>query len=47
VIRNLEHRYASGGDHTREVHSITFQGENSMSGLNWLCLAIFLLKALI
>jgi hypothetical protein len=36
----------SGGDSIGEVKSYTLQGENPMSGLNWLCLAITLLKAL-
>jgi hypothetical protein len=37
---------ASGGDSTREVQGPTLQGENLMSGLNWLWLTIVLLKAL-
>jgi hypothetical protein len=36
----------SGGDSTGEVQSLTLQGENPKSGLNWLCLAMSLLKAL-
>jgi hypothetical protein len=36
----------SGGDRTGEVQGPTLQGENPRSGLNWLCLAIVLLKAL-
>jgi hypothetical protein len=36
----------SGADSTGEVQGPTLQGENSRSGLNWLCLAIALLKAL-
>jgi hypothetical protein len=35
-----------GGDCTGEVQSSIFQGENPRSSLNWLCLAMFLLKAL-
>jgi hypothetical protein len=38
--------YASGGDNTSEVQSLSFQGENPRSNINWLCLAIALLKAL-
>jgi hypothetical protein len=34
------------GDNTREVQSLNLQGENPMSCLNWLCLAITLLKSL-
>jgi hypothetical protein len=37
---------ASGGDGTGEVQGPTLQGENPRSGLNWLCLAIALLRAL-
>jgi hypothetical protein len=33
-------------DCTGEVHSLTFQGENPRSGINWLCLTMVLLKAL-
>jgi hypothetical protein len=40
AIRDLQQRYASGGDYIGGVHSLTFQGENPRSGLNWLCLAI-------
>jgi hypothetical protein len=36
----------SGGDSTGEVQGPTLHGENLRSGLNWLCLAIALLKAL-
>jgi hypothetical protein len=36
----------SGGDSIGEVQGPTLQGENPRSGLNWLCLAIALLKAL-
>jgi hypothetical protein len=36
----------SGGDGTGEVQGLILQGENPRSGLNWLCLAIALLKAL-
>ena len=38
---------ASGGDSTGEVQGPNFQGENLRSGLNWLCLAMTLLKALL
>ena len=37
---------ASGGDSTGEVQSPNYKGENLRSGLNWLCLAMTLLKAL-
>ena len=37
---------ARGGDSTREVQCLNFQGENPWSGLNWLCLTIALVKAL-
>jgi hypothetical protein len=47
VIRALEQRHASGGDCTREVHSLTFQGENPRFGLNWFCLAMSLLKVFV
>jgi hypothetical protein len=46
VICDMEQRYASGGDSTGEVQSPTLQDENLRSGLNWLCLAMTLLKAL-
>jgi hypothetical protein len=46
VMCDLEQRYASGGDSTGKVQSPTLQGENPRPGLNWLCLAITLLKAL-
>jgi hypothetical protein len=36
----------SGGDNIGEVQSPTSEGENIRSGLNWLCLAMVLLKAL-
>ena len=42
----LEQWHASGGDCTGEVHGPTSQGENPGSGLNWLCLAMALLKVL-
>jgi hypothetical protein len=35
-----------GGDNTRELQSLTFQGENARSGLNWFYLAMVLLKVL-
>ena len=46
VICDLEQRLASGGDITGEVQSLALQGENPRSGINWLCLAMTLLKAL-
>uniref|UniRef100_A0A8R7TJU1 Uncharacterized protein n=1 Tax=Triticum urartu TaxID=4572 RepID=A0A8R7TJU1_TRIUA len=46
MIHDLEQWYASGGDCTGEVQSPTSQGENVRSSLNWLCLAMTLLKAL-
>jgi hypothetical protein len=46
VIYDLEQRYASGGDCARGVQSPTLQGENLRSDLNWLCLAMALLKTL-
>jgi hypothetical protein len=46
VIHDLEQWHASGGDCTGEVHSLIFLGENRRSGLNLLCLAMPLLKAL-
>jgi hypothetical protein len=39
-------QYASGGGNTGEVQSLTFQDVNPRSGINWLCLAMTLLKAL-
>jgi hypothetical protein len=42
----LQQQYESGGGIIGEVQSLTFQGENPRSGLNWLCLAMTLLKAL-
>jgi hypothetical protein len=45
-ICGLEQRYASGADSTGEVQSPTLQSENPRSGLNWLCLAMTLLKTL-
>jgi hypothetical protein len=41
-----QQQYASGGDNTGEVQSLTFQDVNPKSGLNWLCLAMSLLMAL-
>jgi hypothetical protein len=35
-----------GGNSTGEVQGPTLQGENLRSGLNWLCLAMVLLKVL-
>jgi hypothetical protein len=46
VIRDLEKLHASGDDCTGEVHSLILQGKNPRSDLNWLCLAMSLLKAL-
>jgi hypothetical protein len=37
---------ASGGDSIGEVQSLTLQGENPRSNLNWLCLTMVLLKIL-
>jgi hypothetical protein len=42
----LQQQYESGGDNIVEVQSLAFQGENLRSGLNRLCLAMALLKAL-
>jgi hypothetical protein len=36
----------SGGESTGEVQGPTLEGENLRSGLNWLCLAMVLLKVL-
>jgi hypothetical protein len=36
----------SGGNSTSKVQGPTLQGENLRSDLNWLCLAMILLKAL-
>ena len=47
MFHDLEERHVSGGENIRELQSPTFQGENIRSGLNWLCLALFLLKALL
>jgi hypothetical protein len=41
-----QQQYASGGGNTGEVQSLAFQDVNPRSGLNWLCLAMTLLKAL-
>jgi hypothetical protein len=38
---------ACRGDSTGEVHSLNLQDENPRSDLNWLCLAVTLLKALL
>jgi hypothetical protein len=46
LICDLEQLHDSGGDCIGEVHSLIFQDENPRSGLNWLCLAMSLLKAL-
>jgi hypothetical protein len=37
--------YARRGGNTGEVQSLTFQNKNPRYGLNWLCLAMSLLKA--
>ena len=47
MFHDLEQRHVSGGDNIREVQSPTFQGENPRSGLNWLCLGLSFLKALL
>ena len=47
MIRDLEQRFVSGGDCTGEVQSLIPQGEDPRSRLNWLCLALFFLKALL
>jgi hypothetical protein len=41
-----QQQYESWGGSIGEVQSPNFQGENPRSDLNWLCLAIALLKAL-
>jgi hypothetical protein len=41
-----QQQYASGGGNTGEVQSLTFQDEILRPGLNWLYLAMSLLKAL-
>jgi hypothetical protein len=46
VILDLELQHRKWGDNTRELQTLTFQGENIMSSLNWLCLEISLLKAI-
>ena len=45
-FRTRMQRNGSGGDSTAEVQSSSFQGENPRSGLNWLYLAMTLLKTL-
>jgi hypothetical protein len=45
-VPGLQQWYACGGGSTGEVRSLTSQGENPRSGLNWLCLTMFLLEAL-
>jgi hypothetical protein len=42
----LQQLYESGGGNTGEVQSLTSQDENPRSDLNWLYLAMTLLKAL-
>jgi hypothetical protein len=47
LLGNLRHvaaATASGGDKTSEVLSSILHGENLWSDLNWLCLAMTLLK---
>jgi hypothetical protein len=46
LIRDLEQLHVRWGDCIGELQSLTFQGENPRSGLNWFCLAMALLKAL-
>jgi hypothetical protein len=46
MFRTSQQWYGSGGGSICEVRSLTFQGESPMSGLNWFCLAMSLLKAL-
>jgi hypothetical protein len=46
VLQDLWQQLASEGKDTKEVHSLTFQGENPRFSLIWLCLAMTLLKAL-
>jgi hypothetical protein len=46
VFQVLQQQFASGGGNTSEIQSFIFQGENPRSGLNLLCLAMALLKAL-
>jgi hypothetical protein len=41
-----QQQYESGGGNTSEVQSLTSQDENPRSGLNWLCMAMALLKTL-
>jgi hypothetical protein len=41
-----QQQYENRGGSTGEVQGLTFQGENPRSSLNWLCLAMVLLKAL-
>jgi hypothetical protein len=45
LICDLELRYASGSDCIREVQSVNFQDENLRFDLNWLRLAMALLKS--
>ena len=45
-VLGLQQQYESGGGSTCEVQSPSIQDENLRSGLNWLCLAMTLLKAL-
>ena len=42
----LQQQYERGGGNIGEVQSLTFQGEHSMSVLNWLCLTMTFLEAL-
>ena len=45
-LQEAEQRLVSGGNITGEVQSPTSQGENPSPDLNWLCLAMLLLKTL-
>jgi hypothetical protein len=45
-VPGLQQWYACGGGSTGVIQSLISQGENPRSGLNWLCLAMFLLEAL-
>jgi hypothetical protein len=46
VFWDSQQWYEGGGGSIGEVHSPTFQGENPMSDLNWLCMTMTLLEAL-
>ena len=47
MFRVSQQQYASGGDNTCEVQSLTFQDENPRSGLKWLCLAMTLSEGIV